>query len=48
MRFHEFSMMYNNNLETQERTGGNNWLLVLGLTLAPMTELRVWKIGPAG
>lgn len=47
MRFHEFSMMYNNNLETQERTGGNNWLLVLGLTLAPMTELRVWKIGPA-
>lgn len=24
-----------------------DWLLVIGLVLAPMTSLRVWKIGPA-
>ena len=24
-----------------------DWLLILGLTLAPMTGLRIWKIGPA-
>ena len=24
-----------------------DWLLVIGVTLAPMTSLRIWKIGPA-
>lgn len=24
-----------------------DWLLILGLTIAPMTGLRIWKIGPA-
>ncbi len=24
-----------------------DWLLIIGLTLAPMTGLRIWKIGPA-
>lgn len=35
--------------EVQEKTNNNlfDWLLVLGLVLAPMTSLRFWKIGPA-
>lgn len=24
-----------------------DWLLILGLVLAPMTELRIWKVGPS-
>ena len=24
-----------------------DWLLIIGLTLAPMTGLRIWKVGPA-
>lgn len=24
-----------------------DWLLILGLTMAPMTALRIWKVGPA-
>ncbi len=29
------------------KTDGWDWILVIGLSMAPMTSLRIWKIGPA-
>ena len=40
-------MMSSYNLRRREGVGGFDLLLIVGLALAPMTELRIWKVGPA-